>query len=415
MTQAPPPTEKAARGQVLLIAAITAACVAADAMLYVVLPVHWQEAGLSSLWQVGILLSLNRLVRLPINPAAGWCFSKVSSKTLILLACLLAIGVSCGYVLASGFALWAGLRAAWGVAWSFLKLGGLFTVMDAADDSNRGRFMGLYTGTYRLGSLAGMLGGGIAADIWGLRTACACGIALALMAFALAALRLRRASPVQKRAGKARQPSAWKELVRSARFIRIIGSCLMVTLVIEGFLAATLSAYVQFQAGSAITFAGLTIGCAAAAGAVQSLRWSWNPVLSPMIGRIFDGSSHRGRLFAACCWCSALLFFASALRMPAAPLFILLLGIELCSTALITLGDALAADLASGTQTVLVITAYTFACDLGAALGPMGGYAVINLLGVPAAYAAAGALLAAMALAWTLRPEGPGAASPATP
>ena len=60
---------------------------------------------------------------------------------------------------------------------------------------------------------------------------------------------------------------------------------------------------------------------------------------------------------------------------------------------------------------VLVITAYTFASDLGAALGPMGGYAVINLLGVPAAYAAAGVLLAAMALVWTLQRGGSRAAS----
>ena len=412
MTQAYPSGEKAARAQVLLIAAITGACVAADAMLYVVLPVHWQEAGLTSLWQVGILLSLNRLVRLPINPFAGWCFSKVSVKALVLMACMLAIGVSCGYVLASGFVLWAGLRAAWGLAWSFLKLGGLFTVMGVADDSNRGRFMGLFSGTYRLGSLAGMLGGGIVADIWGLRAACACGIALAILAFVLAALRLRRASPVQKQAARESSPSAWKELVRSARFLRILGSCLMVALVIEGFLHATLSAYLQFQAGSsAITFAGMTIGCAAAAGAVQSLRWAWNPMLSPMVGRVFDGSSHRGRLFAACCWCSALVFCTAALHMPVAVLLILLLGIELCSTGLITLVDALAADLASGTQTVLVITAYTFASDLGAALGPMGGYAIINLLGVPAAYAAAGVLLAAMALVWTLQRGGSRAAS----
>ena len=67
------------------------------------------------------------------------------------------------------------------------------------------------------------------------------------------------------------------------------------------------------------------------------------------------------------------------------------------------LADALAADLASGTKTVLVITSYTFASDLGAALGPMGGYAFINIMGVPAAYAAVGVLLVAMGLVWTLR------------
>jgi MFS family permease len=126
-------------------------------------------------------------------------------------------------------------------------------------------------------------------------------------------------------------------------------------------------------------------------------------MLSPMIGRISDRSTHRGQLFAACCWCSALLFCASSLHMPILLLLLLLLGIELCSTALTTLSDALAADLASGTHTVLVITSYTLAVDLGSALGPMGGYAVINLFGVSAAYAVAGVLLALMGLIWSFR------------
>ena len=51
MTQA----SSLSRRQVIIFALITAACVAGDSMLYVVLPVHWKSAGLSSLWEVGLL------------------------------------------------------------------------------------------------------------------------------------------------------------------------------------------------------------------------------------------------------------------------------------------------------------------------------------------------------------------------
>ena len=390
----------AARSQVIIIALITAACVAVDAMLYVVLPIHWQEAGLTSIWQVGILLSLNRLVRLPLNPVAGWCFSKVRAKTLIMLSTILALCVSAGYTMANSFAMWAALRILWGIVWSFLKLGGLFTVMDVSDDSNRGCLMGIYTGTYRLGSLAGMLGGGVIADIFGLKNACICGIALSASAILLTFAKLQRRSPSQKESISPKKHS-WKDIAFSGRFIKIIASCLAVSLVIEGFLAATLSAYLQFQAGKTIVIAGIAVGCAAAAGGIQSLRWAWNPLLSPVIGRISDSSSNRGKLFCCCCCCSAVLFFLAAIQMPLAPLLLLLLGIELCSTALTTLADALAADLASGSQTVFVITAYTFASDLGAALGPVGGYALINFTGILPSYAVAGISLAFMALIWS--------------
>ena len=157
------------RRQVIIFALLTAACVASDAMLYVVLPVRWMDAGLSSLWEVGLVLSLNRLARLPLNPVIGWVYSRLSVKTCTIFAALLSLLIPLGYTQAASFAAWAALRVLWGLAWSLLKLGGLFTVMDAAGEHDRGYLIGLYTGTYRLGNLAGMLGGGLMAAIPGLR------------------------------------------------------------------------------------------------------------------------------------------------------------------------------------------------------------------------------------------------------
>ena len=36
---------------IVVIALITAACLIGDSMLYIVLPTHWKEVGLFSLWE----------------------------------------------------------------------------------------------------------------------------------------------------------------------------------------------------------------------------------------------------------------------------------------------------------------------------------------------------------------------------
>ena len=72
--------ERASR-QVIVISLITAACLIGDSMLYIVLPICFAQAGLSSLWEVGIILSVNLLVRLPLNPMVGWLYRHISDRT----------------------------------------------------------------------------------------------------------------------------------------------------------------------------------------------------------------------------------------------------------------------------------------------------------------------------------------------
>ena len=122
---------------VILISLLTAACLLGDSMLYVVLPIHWQEAGLASLWEVGILLSANRLVRLPLNPLVGWLYERMSSRNGILFAALLATATTLAYGYAQGFLFWLILRCVWGLSWTFLRLGAYFTILDVAGDANR--------------------------------------------------------------------------------------------------------------------------------------------------------------------------------------------------------------------------------------------------------------------------------------
>ena len=393
------------RQQVVVFALLTAACVAGDAMLYVVLPVHWREAGLNSLWEVGVVLSLNRLARLPLNPVMGWVYSRVNTKVCAVAAAVLSLLIPLGYACASSLAAWAALRVLWGTAWSLLKLGGLFTVMAAAGKNDRGYLVGVYTGTYRLGNLAGMLAGALLADISGLRTAFFASAVMAAPALPLALFFLRGVPPSARKAkepGKSR-PSMLS-LLRTPELFWVLLTCLAVTLIIEGFFMSTLSALMAHHWGGVLQLSGLAVGCATMAGMIQSLRWGWDPLLSPLVGRLSDGRMGRTAMFAAGAWTASILLALTALPLPLVPWLAVLVGMELCCTVMTTLSDALATDVATRTQPVFVITAYTLAMDLGAALGPVGGFFIISLWGMEAAYVLAALLLAFFALRWSFRP-----------
>ena len=104
-----------------IMAAITAFCLIGDTMLYIALPLCWQACGLDALWQVGVLLAVNRLVRLPLNPLVRRLYARISRRTGMLLAVLLAAGTTLLYGLAQSFAVWLLLRCLWGLAWTLLR------------------------------------------------------------------------------------------------------------------------------------------------------------------------------------------------------------------------------------------------------------------------------------------------------
>lgn len=176
---------KRAASPVVLAAAVTALCIVGDSMLYVVLPVHWEEFGLTAFWQAGMLLSVNRFVRLPLNPLVARLYRRLPARQGMLGAAALAVATTLGYGTAGTFWALLGLRALWGLAWTFLRLGAYFTVMETAAAAERGRAMGLYNGLMRTGSLFGMLLGGFLADSLGTGRTCLFFAAVSLAAFPL--------------------------------------------------------------------------------------------------------------------------------------------------------------------------------------------------------------------------------------
>ncbi len=391
----------------MAVALVTALCLTGDSMLYIALPIYWREAGLDALWQVGVLLAVNRLVRLPFNPLIGALYARISLKTGLLVAVVLGVVTTAGYALASGFLAWLALRALWGVAWSFFRIGGLSAVVYCAADDQRGRAMGLYNGLYRLGSLAGMLIGGLLVPVFGLPALALAFGALALLGIPLLLLGFHPpAGHESAPKATASRPTAAAAIPRHWR--RIVFNGFSIALLVQGVLAATLSALIAHLYGPQVELLGVLLGVTALSGLLQAARWSWETWLGGRIGALSDGPRGRLPLLVAAQAAMALGFGSLALSLPLALWLPLCLLVMLLCTALTTLGDALAADAARQGDVVRSMTRYSIAQDLGAALGPALAFLLLTTPGGFAwLYGGGALLLAGLAALWwaTLRDQ----------
>lgn len=395
------------KAYVIALSLITAACLFGDSMLYIVLPVHYRDAGLNSLWEVGIILSMNRLIRLPLNPLVGRLYRRISIRSGILLATLLAALSTLGYAFADSFLVWLVLRAIWGFSWTLLRIGGFFCILEVSDNSTRGYYMGLYNGLYRLGSLVGMLIGGLLADAMGFFfTAVLFGSCTALSMFAVLTLSGGKASSDLTQEDPPPRPRAWMHVEGIVLLVLVTGA--VEALAYQGLYAATLTQMISLHLGDAILFGGLVLGAATLGGTLQALRWGWEPWVAPWFGKLSDLRFGRRNMMIASFLFAALVFGLSALPLPLVPWCVVLLGVELSGTSLTTLADAAASDVATRRARTTgseqtgrdFMRQYSLIVDCGAALGPFAAYAVGGILGMNAAYLFMAALMLMFGLAW---------------
>ena len=359
---------------IVIIALLTAACLVGDSMLYVVLPTHFGEAGLSSLWQVGILLSINRLVRLPLNPLIGWLYTKISARTGVLIAVILACSTTLSYGLAQGFILLLIARILWGIAWAFLRLGAYFTIVETATDATRGKSMGLYNGLYRLGSLVGMLAGGLLADVYGLKaTAIVFSlVTLACLPIVFVVIKSTAQGMVAQHVENERHFSLWS----NRNVLSVLSVGMFFALIYQGIVTSTLSYLIEIHNGTLIFIFGCALGASSLAGILQAIRWGFEPFLAPFLGSLSDGKAGRYPLLLLSTSLASVLFALVSFEMPLWLWIGILLLIQATATSLTTIADALAADAASNSAKIKIMTTYSLLIDFGAALGPMLAYAM---------------------------------------
>ncbi len=377
----------------LLAVSVTAALsLLGDSMLYAVLPAYYPEWGLP-LFGVGIILSVNRFIRLLSNPVAGRWFQRAGPKTPFLTGALGAALTTAAYALVHGLGPFAVSRLAWGCCWSLIRLGGYTAALEFSTAATRGRLMGIFSGVSRLGSLAGTLLGGLLADLAGPRPT------LGLFALAtaggglLAWAELRGVGRGGWKAGPAGQPAPrvgggplW------GRYYPVYLAGFASGFLGPGLVASTLGLVLRETTGSAAGIASLT-------GALLAVRWAVDLGFSPTAGYLSD---RLGRLRVALAAFGAALAALGFVRLLPLVLAAAVLA-YLADVALAVVLDALAGDLAPMGARAWAMSVFATFKDLGSASGPLLGYALIGWLGLAGGYVLGIGLAGAAALGLALK------------
>jgi len=385
---------------IVIVSIITGICLLGDSMLYIALPIFWKEAGLDSLWQVGILLSINRFIRLPMNPLVGWAYKKISLKTGLLAAVVLGSATTLGYGIVNGFVGWVILRGLWGIAWSFFRIGGLSAVAYYSDEKYRGEAMGVYNGLYRLGSLFGMLLGGIFVPIIGLKMVSIIFGILSFIGIPFIIVSLKnnivthqeKKTPIEK---KLQGMSAFRKK------FNIILSAFLIAMLFQGALTSTLSSVIEHHQGQTITIFGLIVSVTLLSGLLQAARWAWEPFLGRRFGYWSDGPKGRIPIYAASLLLTGLTFGLISSKLPLVLWIAVTLFVMIGATSLTTVTDAIALDVAKTTNVVGFLTIHSISLDIGAACGPFIGYILLEMEnGLSYLYWGGSAIFISLAILW---------------
>ena len=364
----------------------TALSLIGDASMYTVLPTHTAVAGVT-LASVGILLSINRWVRLVANGVAGWLSDRFSKRSVFVAALFLGACSTAVYGFDFGFwPLFMG-RLLWGIAWAGIWVAGNGLVLDAAPMEVRGKWVGNYHISFFLGAGMGAIIGGMLTDWLGYHSAMFVAAGFSLVGAIVAFLFVPHVEKNKRVDGDISgeeerdpdRPIRWGELFSATAVLGIS------RLVIAGIFFATISIYLLELLGEQVEINGRIVGIATITGFVVGLRTLLSVVLTPIIGWISDKSHNRWRVVAGGVVPGIVGFILLAINVP----FALLWGLPLTSITASSnqsMSTALIGDLGSEKRNGRFLgTLYTVG-DLGSAIGPMLAFALLPLWGISGLY-----------------------------
>lgn len=377
----------------------TALSLMGDATLYTVLPTHTADAGVT-LASVGILLGINRAVRLVLNGAAGLAYDRLPRRWLFVPALFIGALSTAVYAATRGFwPLFVG-RVLWGLAWAGIWVGGATMILDVADRQERGRWTGLYQTWFFVGAAVGSLGGGVLTDAVGYSTTMWIGSALTATGALVALLLLPETRDAREAASEGSMdgpnpPSPTHLRARSSRLRMRDNGGLWVAVslhgvnrfVVSGVMSATIGLLVQDWAQSA----GTALGVATVTGILMAGRTVLSMVAAPLAGTASDRAGQRWTVAA---WGLALGTAGLVLLALEAPVAILLgmSVVALSRGGVQSLTTTLTGDLVDQAQRGRAIGLLHTVGDLGSAIGPSIAYALLPFLELPGVYLLCAAL-----------------------
>jgi MFS family permease len=337
-----------------------------DSLLYAALPLHAATFGISLAW-VGVLLSANRITRLFAYPLLARIAGLSGLRHFTIAAATIGAASTLGFAIGGGGWPLLGARIAWGIAFGALSLAAL--AYATAETEGAGARVGVSYALRELGPLASLTGGMLLAATAGLRPALAILGAISLLAIPLA-LRLPR---------QAVETTAHRHALWFPSRSEVLSAAL--GLVADGLFPATIALLLARSADAT--------AAAIAAGTVLALKRGAAVILSPVSGRASDRFGVAAVASTGVITTAAGAFLIGMEHILTGSL-IMISGAAVAAASLPVLASA---DHKGDRMTSLARLA--FARDAGAAAGPLLALALLEVMGGPLLYVAAGSTLLA--------------------
>ncbi len=388
----------------------TGTVIMGDSLMYVVLPVAALEFGVdgqlglaASFW-IGLALSINRFIRLVSNSLAASVYQRFGVRWPFVASIAVGVLSTLAYGLGTGVAVLLLARAAWGVAYSFMRLAAQLTAFAVGTSAIRGRLMGLFNSGQRFGSFVAVTAGAMVFHLTSRE------LTFTILAFiglfgVLIATRVPDLRPERINssvAGLRERLNAWdlaiSRLPGYGRKLRL--PLLSISLMrfatafgANGLAIATMAPYLAGFADDNDRVLGGAFAVVTLAGLLVGSRWLAEITLGVLMGHLSDRIGRRMSIaYGMAAMVAALAVVvafdsvvAVVLAMPV--LFVAAVGVN---TAL----DAAIGETATTSTRAAVLGRYSTWLDLGAALGPFAGFLIADRIGFEGGFLIAAVLLA---------------------
>jgi len=386
---------------VVFIALITALCLLGDSALYALLPSRLDAFAISPTG-AGLVLGVNRYIRILSNSGAGWIVQRVGATWPLVFAVLLGAATTLMYGALTGFWFLLIAHALWGVAWSFLRLTGYLAAAETGDPRAVGRHMGVFQSVSRAGSLVAVVVGGVLADRIGARETL-----LLFGAVTLSALVLVPLARIPRELGRARRAKATPEAPDTPntsdtselawRIRNLYAQASINWFLITGLFISTAGYLVRTVAGDGATLLGAVIGVGTLTGLLVATRFVADLGLSTVFGHLSDRIG-RPRVIIVAQGTAAVAMAIVAMSPTLAVAIPMFAVVFTAGTALTIALNASAAEIAPPGMRAVILGRYTTWADIGSGSGPIIGLPLVTSAGFGWAYGGASALMMAAAI-----------------
>ena len=368
---------------VVAVGSVIGLSILGDSLMYSILPLDAASLGIP-LTLVGVLLSVNRFVRLFSNSWASLIFERLGPRPPFIIAAVLSLITTALYGVGWGFTVFLFARLSWGIAWSGLRQGGYQAVW-GGDDAVKGRLIGILWGVVSLGSALSVLAGGYLRDVFGYRVGVWAMVYATALALPLAlTIRWPQASfqPQIKSQGSR---GGWRAAILTPprRWLLIVGFLFNL---FQGILVSTTALFLENRLILDEPFLKIGIGIGTVTGFLLAVRWASGIIFAPIIGSLSDrlGQPRTSVLLVVVLLAGTVGVVSSF----GGYFSLLFLGVVLLvsSGMFVTLNAAASGLAKRSPRPHLYMGVFSTAIDSGSAIGPLLAYSLSNFVGFSSVY-----------------------------